>query len=158
MRTLTVDGRKMIVASRTADGPLVCITLDHPDLAEPIYVVNDIQPVTRSGNEFLALPFRFKMPDEREDSLPEATIEIDNVDPSIGQAVLGLSSRPTVTVEIVRVLDRVTVEQGPWTFSLISATITRLVVSGRLGMPAILNEPYPGNTYNPTTFPQLFDA
>lgn len=158
MRTLSVGGRRMIVASRTGDGPLVCVTLTHPDLPAPIYVVNDIQPCTRSGHDFLALPFRVRFPDEREDSLPTMSLEIDNVDPAIGQAVLALNGKPKVTVEVVRIDDKLTVERGPFTMRLESATITRLVISGALGMPPILMEPYPGDTYNPANCPQLFDA
>lgn len=158
MRTLTAGGRRMVVASRTADGPLVCVTLTHPDLAEPIYVVNDIQPCTRDGHDFVALPFRVKFPDEREDALPTMTLEIDNVDPAIGQAVLALVGKPKVTVEVIRVSDKLSVERGPFSFRLESATITRLVVKGLLGMPPILMEPYPGDTYNPANCPQLFEA
>jgi hypothetical protein len=158
VRTLTVGGRKMIVASRTGDGPLVCVTLTHPELAETLYVVNDIQSCVRDGNTFVAYPFRITFPDAREDAMPTATIEIDNVDRAIGEAVLALSSKPDVTVEVVRVSDVLSVEQGPWTMQLIACTITRLVVSGQLGMPSILSEPYPGGTYDPATFPQLFNA
>jgi hypothetical protein len=157
VRGLSTDGKKMAAASRTGDGPLVCVTITHPDLAEPIYVINDIKPVTRDGHDFLALPFRITLPDERKDQLPEATLELDNVERSVGQAILALATKPSITVEIVRIKSKVTVEQGPWSMKLVSCTINRLVIQGRLGMPGILTEPYPGNTYNPATFPQLFD-
>ena len=137
--------------------PLICITLNHTSLSAPIYVVNDLVPCTRDGHDFAALPFRMVWPNARADALPTATIELDNVDRSIGLAVLGLPSRPSVTVEVVRIKDKLSIERGPFTFKLVSASITRLVVSGQLAMPAWMMEPYPGNTYNPASHPQLFD-
>lgn len=156
MRSLSTAARQAIFAQETDKALLMCLTIDHADLAAPIRVVNDGVDLVRSAGTFLAYPFRIDLPFDRDDELPRVVLSIDNVSREIAQTVRTLQSPPSVLLEAVLSDLPNTVEVSLPDFTLKSATYDRLTVEGELSFEDILNEPFPGGTFLPAAFPGMF--
>ncbi len=107
------------------------------------------------GEPFIHFPFRVTLPDDTEEAV-RATLEIDNVDRQIVQAVRSISSPPTVTLEVVLASTPDVVEAGPFVFELQGARYDAAVVRGELAFEPILDLAVPGDVMSPGLFPGLF--
>ena len=140
-----------MLAEQTDEVFLACVTIDHPSMATPIRVVNDTQDLARSAGTFTAFPFEITLPPDTDDTaVPQVQLSIDNVDRQIVDAIRGLSSAPSVTLEVVMASSPDTVEAGPFAFELTNAQYDALVVTGTLGYEDdLLNQPFPADTFTP---------
>lgn len=74
-------------AKQNRDAQIVALlTLDHPQLREPVRAVSDVKDITVEGDLFEAFPFSFQFPGEG-NTIPRVQITIQNVDKRIGEAV-----------------------------------------------------------------------
>ena len=139
----------------SSDLPVVLLTIEHADLAAPIYVVNDRENLTSGAVEYIAFPFRISLPSQLEDSPPTARLQIDNVSREIGQAIRTISSAPTVTVKVVRRAAPNTIELQFPSMRLRNVRYDALTVSGDLEFEDLTREPYPTHSFSPANFPGL---
>jgi hypothetical protein len=153
---LSAAALQAVLAHQTEKVFLACLTITHADLALPIRVVNDGQDLVRTEGVFTAYPFEVPMPDSDSQKPPQVRLRIDNVDRSITAALRALSSKPTVTLEVVLADSPNTIEAGPFPFTLQLASYDALVVEGTLGFEDVLNEPFPKDSFTPKLFPGLF--
>ena len=61
------------------EAPLILLEISHPQLTQPVRVVNDTQDLLSNGNTYVGFPFRCVLPDDFENQLPKARLAIDNV-------------------------------------------------------------------------------
>ena len=159
MRPLTATTVREIFRQETGEAWLVLLTIDHASLAAPIRVGSDGVDTVSRGDTFIAFPFALTLPHEAPEELPRARIRIDNVDRRIVEALrlaAGSAEGPSVLMEIVRAADPDTVE-GAWPdFRLVNATYDVLVVSGELKLDFLEREPYPADSFTPSTAPGVF--
>ncbi len=130
--------------------------IDHASLLQPIRVAQNWQDVVSNGHTYLAFPFTVMLPDDISDQMPRPTLEIDNVDLSITDAVRGMTTPATVTLSIVLSGDPNTVEFGPFQLTLRKVEYDMQTVKGELAFDELWGEQYPGDTINPTNYPSLF--
>ncbi len=156
MRNVSLEAMRSLMAQETDTVWMILLTIDHPDLVDPVRVVANTQGVVSRSETFVAFPFRINIPGENENTPPTITLQIDNVDRRIVQAVRILASNPTVTMEVITDADFDIVEVGPFEFSLRNARYTADVVEGDLTFEPILNEQWPSKTFTPPNFPGLF--
>jgi len=154
-RTLTLAAKQALAASETADAFLILLTIDHPDLAQPIRVTSDGVNTVSRGNTFIAFPFALILPDDSHDRPPRARLAIDNVDRRIVEAIRSIGSAPTVLMEIVRAADPDTVEASFVEFRLTNTRYDELVVEGDLTLESFVAEPYPATIFSPADFTAL---
>lgn len=143
-------------AQETGEVFTTLVTIDHAALPVPLRATDDAVNVLSRGATFLAYPFELELPDDNADRPPEARIAIDNVDREIVAAIRAVGSPPTVTIEVVLASDPDTVEASFDHFELTDARYDRLVVEGRLSLPALTLEPYPRKRFLPSAFPGAF--
>ncbi len=159
MRPLTATTLREIFRQETGEAWLILLTIDHASLQNPIRVGSDAVATISRGKTFISFPFDLALPHEAPDELPRARIRIDNVDRRIVEALrlaAGSAEGPSVQMEIVRAADPDTVE-GSWPdFLLVNATYDVLVVSGELKLDVLEREPYPADSYTPSTAPGVF--
>jgi len=156
VRTLTVAAKQSIFAQNTDIVWLLLLTIDHAELADPIRVVNNIENVFSRGNTYTAFPFEITLPGDDEDRPPGVNLSIGNVDRSVIIALRGLSSSPTVVLELVTTNDVNAVEIGPLEFTFDTITYDAITVSGDLTYEPILTQNYPAHSFVPNLFPGLF--
>jgi len=155
-RTISLAGRQALYSQETGEAFLLLVTIDHADLAAPIRVSSDAVNTTSRGDEFVSFPFSLRLPDDSDEGLPLAQIQIDNVDREIVQAVRSITTAPTVLTEIVRGSEPDMVEATWPDFLLRNVQYNALIVSGEMSVEQYLEEPYPAYNFTPAQFPGLF--
>lgn len=134
---------------------LVLLTIDHPDLADPIRVVNNTENITSNAVEYIGFPFEISLPESPENSPPRAELKISNVSREIGQAIRSVGSPPVVDIAVIRQQTPDVVEAFHGGMKLTGVTYNVQTVSGQLVREDFVSEPYPSITYSPAEFPGL---
>ncbi|WP_025324508.1 DUF1833 family protein [Deferrisoma camini] len=156
MRTLSAAATRAITAQETGEAFLLLLTIDHPDLTQPIRVARNGEDVVSRGNTYTAYPFEIEIPEERGDRPPRVRLVLDNVDRQITEAIRPLTSSPTVTLEVVLASSPDTVEAGPYDFTIRNITYDAQVITAELAYEDVLNLRFPADRFTPNLFPGLF--
>jgi hypothetical protein len=137
--------------------PLVLLRIDHPDLTQPIRVVNDTQNLTSNGFEFIAFPFRAVLPDDFENQLPKALLQIDNVGRDLMFWIESTDGGLGSTATFQQVM-RSRPNQVEWeiTMSMFNISATNLEVTAELGFENLFSKPAISVSYRPDNSPGLF--
>lgn len=109
--TISAAGAAELAAQECASAWLVLLTLDHPELDQPIRVTSDAVATISNGLTFEPFPFEVTLPDDTEGRAPQAQLRIDNTSQEIIAALRGLTTPPTLKIEIVRSPDPDSVER-----------------------------------------------
>lgn len=155
-RSTSSTFRQAIYAQQTDEAFLVLLTLDHDDLGSPIRVTSDAVDTISNSNTFSHCPFQISLPDDTDEHVTEARLTIDNIDRSVVEALRSISSPPEVTIQLVLASDPDTIEAEFADFLLKDADYDDLVVTGRLSLDHLMNEPIPGDVMDPSRTPGLF--
>ena len=156
-REVSTEFREGLYAQTTDEVFLLLVEIESTEIKEGIVrFVNNPVDIVSNGETYYASAFRCVLPDEKEDSPPRATIEIDNVDRRIGLAIRGMQDRPRFTFKIVRASAPDDIEIEFNEFVLDSATIDKLVLTGTIGVSSVLNQTFPKDSYTPSLFPGMF--
>lgn len=155
-RTLTQATRQAVFASQTGEAFLCLVTIDHPELAQPVRVSSDAVDTASRGDTFTAMPFQIALPEDSDARPPRAKLKIDNVSRKIVETLRSISSAPTVLIELVRGADPDTVEASFPDFKLREGRYDVLTVEGDLDLEDYLTEPYPAGVFSPAHFRGLF--
>lgn len=148
--------KNAVNAQETTEAFIILITIDHDDLVTPIRVSSDGVNTTSRSNIYVAYPFDITLPTDDGSTPPSAKLIIDNVSREIGQTIRSILSPPSVTIEIVLSSDPDTVESSFPFFELSEVEYNALTVSGTLTIPNLAIEPYPAESFIPSTHPGLF--
>jgi len=132
------------------------LTVSHASLSPSLYYTNNTASVTSNGQLYTAHPFDVTLADEKDDQPPAIQLLIDNVDREPLATMRGLTTPPTVTINIVLASALNTVEIGPVTTLLRGVEYDAFGVRGTLAFEPVLLEPFPGYTFEPRLFPAAF--
>lgn len=155
-RPLSATAAAAIYAQETDVVFHTLMTIDHPDLASPIWVCDDSRDVYSRQLQFQWFPFQITLPAERDDSPPKGQLIIDNTSRLLIQAIRSLDSPPSVKIELVTNISPDIVEYGPLNFLLHNVTYNALTMRGDLHYVPVLDERYPKDIMSPSQFPALF--
>lgn len=100
--TISAAGAAELAAQECATAWLVLLTLEHPGLDQPIRVTSDAVATTSNGHTFQPFPFEVTLPDDVEGRAPQAQLRIDNTSQEIIALLRGLTTPPSLTIQIVR--------------------------------------------------------
>ena len=100
--TISAAGTAELAAQECATAWLVLLTLEHPGLDQPIRVTSDAVATTSNGHTFQPFPFEVTLPDDVEGRAPQAQLRIDNTSQEIIALLRGLTTPPSLTIQIVR--------------------------------------------------------
>lgn len=159
--------RRAAYRPQTGEVVAMLLTLTHADLAAPIRVSTDnaatftvdgvtVRGTISNGENYTYLPMGFQLPDDSEESISEARIQMDNIDRAILASIRSISSAPSVTIQLVLASQPDTIEATFNNFALADVQADPLTISGRLTLGNFLGEPYPGGSMNPSNFPGMF--
>lgn len=108
-------------------GVLLFLEIDSPRFTGPLRAVNDTQNWTLAGDEYVGVPFRFKLPDDVSGQPARSSLEISNVGTGMtdelerllpGEVVWGTfriadRAEPSVVAHTLRIpMTNVSVNQG----------------------------------------------
>lgn len=154
--SVSATAKAALFAQETDEAFLPLLTVEHEDLDQPYHFVDNPVNVVSRGRTYLGFPFQVDLPPQDPDRPPRVRLTIDNVDRRIVQALRAIDTPPTITLEIVLASDPDTVEAGPFVMTLANADYDAVQIEGDLAHQDVLNEPFPGDTFNPAAFPGLF--
>jgi hypothetical protein len=124
---------------------------------EPIRLAKDqFGTVVSSGETYIGCPFEASMLSDQDENLPESVISIQNIDREIVNMVRTLISAPTITITVVLASSPNVIERGPFSLKLRDVNWNAIVVTGKIKLEDILNEPFPGESMTPDLFPGMF--
>ncbi len=104
---VTQDFTSEVYKQDTPEVFLQLLKIDHPDLDEPIRVVNNSEDiisdveVTGVDQTFVAFPFTINLPTGKTGEISQTSLQIDNISRQISLAIRSISSAPTVTMWVV---------------------------------------------------------
>lgn len=151
-----------MLAQETGEVFLCCLTISHPTLSAPFYLVNDYNSLARTVNgapvSFEPFAFDVSLPNEQEDQLPQVSVTIDNIDNAILVAIRNIpGERPKIRLEVLLASQPDTIEAGPFDFSILNINYTDASIQGAIGFEDdLLNTAFPADTYTPTNSRGLF--
>lgn len=144
------------VFQQEGGGFLILLTINHPQLATPLRVVNNTVNITSNGDDFIAYPFKIKLPEEREGIAPLAKLTIDNVSREIIQSIRQIATPLSIDIQGVRIDDVDAVEFELPTFKLRNVDWDATQITGDLTLDDISKEPFPQRYFTPSEYPGVF--
>lgn len=103
-RNITASFRRSAEANFADEVDLVFLTISHSTLGTPIRVVWDTVDYIYGGNTFIGFPFDISILSDDEQP-PTAQLQIQNVDPRIGDTIQGLLTPPRLKIELAQSSD-----------------------------------------------------
>lgn len=151
------EARQNLLATSADEPFLVAIEIIHPDLAIPARFVNDSQNIFIQGNEFFATAFRVALPDDKNQQLPQARLEVDNVGRELTQWLEFSRGGKGARCRIIQVLrsdpDLIEFDMS---MDLTGLVIDNMTVSGVLGFQNTLGQTAVAIRFDPLTSPGLW--
>ena len=135
---------------------LTALEVTHPDVDEPVRVVNDTQEQTIEGNRYIPLRFRPKLSDDAEDEVPRAQIAMDNVGEDLTQWVSATNGGQGATVRALQVLAGEGSVIWEVTLDVAAIRVDARAVTVDLGFDPELDGPAVLVRHDPQTSPGLF--
>lgn len=156
-RDYSPSARRNLLATSADEPFLVAIEISHPDLTVPARFVNDSQNVTIAGAEFFATAFNLVLPDDQQDQVPQARLEVDNIGRELTQWLEVSQGGKGAKCRMMQVLrSQPDVIEFDMTLDLSELAITNEVVSGALGFKNTLMQSAVTVRYDPSTAPGLW--
>lgn len=159
-RQISPAGLRSLLSSTSGDCWVWGITINHPQMPQPIRVTSDGVPHLIDGHEYLAGEgLEVTLAADSGEEVPKPVVKIGATDPFIVGAARSVSSHPQMTLEIFRIdpagnIDR---EWGPESYDMLAFDAGQNVMQATLGYQVDwLNEPAMHHSFNPNLCPALF--
>ena len=133
-RVYSSEFKSTLAQVSSPETPLVLLTINHPELATPVRVVNDTQDLVSNGDTYIAMPFRCTLPDDFENQLPKARLSVDNIGKELMYWIETSNGGNVSTVTMAQVMrSRPDTVEWSITMNLYNVSCTMQEVSGELG-------------------------
>lgn len=152
-------------AQQTGEAWILLVTINSPNLAQPIRVASDpyevlpiagVRGVVSRGDEYIYLPFSISLPAQDDTGIARAKISIDNVGRDVVLAVRQSQSKISIAIEVVLASALDTVEMSLSDFTLDGISYDALTIEGEISVEYYDLEPYPARRFTPSDFPGIF--
>lgn len=151
------EARQNLLATSAEEPFLIAIEISHADLAVPARFVNDSQNILIQGNEFFATAFRVALPDDKDQQLPQARLEVDNVGRELTQWLEYSRGGKGARCRIIQVLrSNPDLIEFDMTMDLTGLVIDTMTVSGLLGFQNTLGQAAVTVRFDPLSSPGLW--
>jgi hypothetical protein len=166
-RTITSAFRTAAQSSFRDEVDLIFLTITHADLGLPIRVVWDTKDFVYGGNTFIGFPFDLELLSDDE-SPPTARLQIQNVNPQIGDSIRSLLTPPRIKIQLLSSLDfnlnvtprteigTATVIYSADQLFLINVSVDAMVISGQIVGWDYVQRVWPAERATAANFPGLF--
>lgn len=158
-RSVSLTFTEAVNAAQTGEAFLVLIELDSAEFSSAegaIRVTSDSVATTSDGDTYLPYPFAITLPPDDLDTMPLIELMIDNIDRSILTTLRGLTGPLDARIMIVLASDPDVVEVDLPDFILSQVTYNDKTIRGSISVNMFQDEPFPGDSFMPNTFPGLF--
>lgn len=154
-RPLSTNLKKAIRLMTTDEDMHCLLSIGERTLEEPIYIVSDTVNVTSNGQEFIACPFEFSLPQEDE-QVPKSQIRLQNVDQRIGMALELIYDPLTIRMQVILRSNPNVVEIDYDFMEMFDISISATFVEASIGVRSLSSTTYPNVKAKKSLFPGLF--
>lgn len=166
-RSISNALKRAIFAPEVNETFVILLTIDHPDLSEPLrissdnkeeFFIDDVKTrgIVSNGNYFIYYPMVISLPNSGEEIISSFTIQIDNVNQEVMRTIRQLNTPPTATLQVVTASDPNTIEIELPGFTLVNVEADSFVISANLTLKTFTGEPFPGGQMLPSNFRGVF--
>jgi len=165
-RSVSMNFREAMHSQETSEIPAALLTITHPDLEDPIRLSGDnterlttdplVYGTVSRGEEYLFIPFRLVLPDDHDETAPQASLELSNITREHIAIMRSIVLPASVMIEIILVSDPDEVEITFPAFDLTKVDYDANVMTLSLSMDPLITEPFPAHSFDPASFPGLF--
>ncbi|EFO32623.1 conserved hypothetical protein [Roseibium sp. TrichSKD4] len=158
--------RSAMFAQEADEVPICLLTITHDDLVEPFYFSSDptrrisVDPLLYAtasrGRDYLFLPFDFILPQDEADAPQRVKLTMSNADREMVSVVRSVSTPPKALVEVILAETPDLVEIAIPDLLMSEAVMSESDIVIELTADPLINEPYPGRSFTPGSFPGLF--
>lgn len=135
------------------------LTFNHPDFTVPARVVYGYEDITAAGEDFIAMPFTFQLPEVSGDGPPQLKITIDNVSRVLLESIekAAESSKQIEVVYRAFLNTDLTQPQNnpPLRLTLSSITCNVQTITAVATLANFVNKKWPRVVYTDNLFPGL---
>lgn len=153
-RSPTSLTKAALFAQETGSAFWYLLELSHDTLPTPLRFCTNNQLVTRLSVEWAPTWFELTLPAEDSDQQAKASINIENIDRVLLDALLSLPSPLQVNVFITPSHDESVI--GPFHFAWRETEWDANTITGSLEPEDLLSEAWPKDEFVPSKFPALF--
>ncbi|AYD65298.1 DUF1833 domain-containing protein [Achromobacter sp. B7] len=156
-RSLSIAAARNVLATSADEPLLIAIEILHAELEVPARFVNDTSDIEIEGNKFFACRFDLTLPDDQDEQVPEARLEVDNIGRELTQWLERSQGGKGAKCRTLMVL-----RSNPgnlefdMTMDLAGLEISNLRVNGSLGFKNTLMQSAVTVRYDPSTAPGVF--
>lgn len=154
-RNTSAAFRRALFAQQTGKAFLVLLEITHDMLAEPLRFARNNEAVVRGGQTYSPAWFDVMLPAEDDDQLARVTLEIENIDRTLLEILLSVTSPLRASLSIA-MTDEEDIWVGPFDFTWRETTYDARVIAGTLEFEDLLNERWPKDEFVPSKFPGGF--
>lgn len=137
--------------------PLILLEISHPDLDQPVRVVNDTVDVTSNSNLYVGFPFKCVLPDDFENQLPKARLAIVNIGRELMYWIETTGGGQGSICTFKQIL-RSNPDLVEWsiTMNLYNVQVNMDEISAELGFENLFSKPAISRQYRPSNSSGLF--
>lgn len=153
----SADAINAMLGAQTSEVLLTLLEITYAP-GEVLRLCDNTEAITHSGNTFIPFAFSIRWPDELEEQIPTAILEIDHVDQTVYTAIATATSasfKKTVRAMQVLASSPNTLERDRL-FNLGPIEGDDETITATLTLDLALNEVFPGYSFTPQYFPKLF--
>ena len=132
------------------------LTIEHAASSTVFRLVNNLDPITSRGNEYMAFPFQFVLPEDDGETLPTIQISVDNVSLELIEIIRTYGTGISITSEIILASAPDTVEYAIEDLTLVDATYDKQSLTLTAQIQDLLNQRFPADDFLPRTFSGMF--
>ncbi|HXK71967.1 MAG TPA: DUF1833 family protein [Clostridia bacterium] len=135
---------------------ILLITLDHETLEDSIRICSGGQNIVHLGDTYIYYPFDMKIPDDTADNVPQATLIIENITPTIITALRSISSEISVNIKLILASDPDTIEIEFTDMFISHISYNALTIEATIKAENYLTSYLVKDSFVPSQFPGLF--
>ena len=154
--SLSLAALTSLAAQETGEVWLVFIDINHDDLPAPLRFVLDHSSHTYDGSAYLPTWFDVQLMSSEPETMSTAKLNIDAVDQTVLDALVGLQTPPTVDIRVLLASDLTNVLVSQEGLVLRQIDTDNLTLSATLEGPDFFNETVPGVLMNRANTPGIF--
>jgi len=148
--------RAEMFAQQTGEVYLDLLEVSNPQLASPLYFVNNTQAIVSNGKTYEPAIFTFNLPNTKVGGSTKASFTISNIDRRAVELARSVSTPLQLTGMTIRASLPDVYEAGPIIFSLREVKWTEQSLTGTLYDDIDGGMAVPKLTFNPADFPGLY--
>jgi len=156
-RALSVRAIRSALAHESGDAFILLSEFTDPAPPNIVYrAANNTEDVLSNGHTYTACWFNFTLPDDDDEAPKGVKIQIDNVDLRLIDLLRGVIAPIDCRLLVVIAATPDVIEMELTDLQLVQVTWNAQTIEGTLASGDPLNQVYPGDIYEPRTFPGCF--